>query len=964
MAFQPQSKTNDDLYRPFLMTRYTDDNFATLSTIQLTYLHQEYSDSTAPIYHVNSGAMVYDAASDNLIYLYNVNENCRGSEATADRLTKMARKKQVAIKIANASGGSTTWTKLDGSAMDASEPGGTSIDSNLRVIGSNPNGHTFLNTDQSGKTATATASSVSITLTAGHTLSTNDTVFISGATGTGSSTVNGYHLASISGNTLTLSDTSGMTGAWVVRVQSVWGWVSPPASSGVITTINNAGRMVLMASHRNTLDTSGTPYPHCLYSDDHGITWRLAGGLNESVSGNGNLVEGCVTELASGNLFAVFRKNGTGLRYSSTSADSGATWSNAVQISEITTGTATQGDIRKLSNGNHVMTAILDPNAVERAALTLYLSTDNCATWPYSRTVEFGNAGYCSLVALANKKCAVLYETWRGVSDVNYNYTDIANATVDDNWIKAGNTAHYVALHFTEELVGAPLSQYSATMLGHGTYRFQAKAGKGNVSPLAIETISGRKNVKTNNGSPAQGIFLHKVGEWGMLPMPSESCTWTFGFAFNFLPIVGPLLSNRGAGAAAGVLIEVVAGPKIKATVADSGAAIKTVTASGNFVAGFVSVVFDRNANTLEIFYNGVSQGSASTAGATNIANSGLVALAYTDHSGYTENKLTLLRFDRNAVTAGKQLTAISQESFKTLIGSDPSPIPAGIRTANMQAYFFPTTVNGIQAAMHSGAGCDGFLSSDVLGSGCSGGKDIGPNKYTLSSIGSGYGLLRLTKRTVGSNSSYKEWSNNVAPFYGSKLNSILQILNSDGATSGKQGDLSFVHKTSVFCICGVINVDPTATGGIACLDYGSPWATGGNNGWTIGCLQVSGATWKPAIYMSGGNAPLLSGAFSNTFTTGTSYWFAFLGNGPGTPMTMYLKAISPGATVGNGDLFTGPTPSGTTASESAYIFTYGATGSNSGSSGSFSSKDIIFYDTNALSLAELQAIYDLACNN
>ena len=71
----------------------------------------------------------------------------------------------------------------------------------------------------------------------------------------------------------------------------------------------HAGRLVIPADHRLVGDTEGISWSHIIYSDDHGTTWHLGGGLDQTQEVNNDSNEAAVIELPDGSLYMTIRVN-------------------------------------------------------------------------------------------------------------------------------------------------------------------------------------------------------------------------------------------------------------------------------------------------------------------------------------------------------------------------------------------------------------------------------------------------------------------------------------------------------------------------------------------------------------------------------------------------------------------------------------------------------------------------------
>jgi sialidase-1 len=152
----------------------------------------------------------------------------------------------------------------------------------------------------------------------------------------------------------------------------------------------------------------------CLYSDDHGETWRRS----ESAGIGGGEVQ--MAETTGGGLIASMRDNGfptRGVRTFNRSADGGVTWGVPYQSSEeqpALPDPECQGNIYRLRHSPEGVAGRLvhvnAASAARRENLTLRVSDDGGVSWPIRATIYAGPAAYSAVAELANGDLGVLFE--------------------------------------------------------------------------------------------------------------------------------------------------------------------------------------------------------------------------------------------------------------------------------------------------------------------------------------------------------------------------------------------------------------------------------------------------------------------------------------------------------------------------------------------------------------------------
>jgi sialidase-1 len=165
-----------------------------------------------------------------------------------------------------------------------------------------------------------------------------------------------------------------------------------------------------------------------IYSDDHGTTWKLG----EPIGKGG---EPQIFERADGTLYATLRSTRGGYRIQACSSDEGESW-QPWSYNDNLSAAGTQASILRFTSEeskdrNRVLFS--NPGASYRGEFTIRLSYDEGATWPVSKLVYQGAAGYSSLAVLSDYSILALFET--GKYDLRESITLIK---VDLNWLTNG----------------------------------------------------------------------------------------------------------------------------------------------------------------------------------------------------------------------------------------------------------------------------------------------------------------------------------------------------------------------------------------------------------------------------------------------------------------------------------------------------------------------------------------------
>lgn len=221
-------------------------------------------------------------------------------------------------------------------------------------------------------------------------------------------------------------------------------WYAAFSSSGSMHQMRN-GRII---AGMNVRPTSGNfpIYTHMIFSDDGGETWDF---MENEATTTGN--ESKLVELDNGNLMFNIRNQTPDLRQIVISEDGGETW-GAPYFQEELIDPYINGDLLRY-------TSILDgfdqsrllfsiaAHPTDRRNLTIFLSYDEGETWPVSKVVNPGPAGYSSLTILEDGTIGCFYEN--GEHEAYQLY--FARFSLD--WLTDGNDAWSPAVGTEEQVL-------------------------------------------------------------------------------------------------------------------------------------------------------------------------------------------------------------------------------------------------------------------------------------------------------------------------------------------------------------------------------------------------------------------------------------------------------------------------------------------------------------------------------
>lgn len=180
-----------------------------------------------------------------------------------------------------------------------------------------------------------------------------------------------------------------------------WTWYATGPGNGIQL---QGGRLIIPCDH-NVLG-SNMRRSHVIYSDDHGATWVRGGVVGDQTNECQVVALGPETLLINMRSYA-----GKNRRAVSTSSDKGITWS-PIQLHPELVEPVCQASLISIADpsaGNQIL-LFSNPASTKRENLTVRLSHDDGASWPFARTLEPGPAAYSSLVALPSGEIGCLYE--------------------------------------------------------------------------------------------------------------------------------------------------------------------------------------------------------------------------------------------------------------------------------------------------------------------------------------------------------------------------------------------------------------------------------------------------------------------------------------------------------------------------------------------------------------------------
>jgi sialidase-1 len=191
-----------------------------------------------------------------------------------------------------------------------------------------------------------------------------------------------------------------------------WTWYATGPGSGIqIEHGPHKGRLVIPCDHIEA--ESKHYYSHVIFSDDHGVSWKLGGRTPQ------HQVNECeVVELTGGRLMLNMRNYDRTKRQRQTavSDDGGLTWRDQKHDPALIEPIC-QASIKRFRWPQGEQPGVIlfsnPASSGARVNMTLRASFDDATTWPFSNVIHAGPSAYSSLAVLTNGEIACLYEGGR-----------------------------------------------------------------------------------------------------------------------------------------------------------------------------------------------------------------------------------------------------------------------------------------------------------------------------------------------------------------------------------------------------------------------------------------------------------------------------------------------------------------------------------------------------------------------
>ena len=192
----------------------------------------------------------------------------------------------------------------------------------------------------------------------------------------------------------------------VTTKESGWSWYATGPGVGIqLEQGPQAGRLVIPCDHK--VLGSRKLFSHVIYSDDHGLSWRLGGRVPDDQTN-----ECQVVELEDGRLLLNMRHydRERGTRALSYSEDGGMSWSGNFFHPELIEPVCQASLVRGTIDEEPVILFANPADRRKRVRMTVRASLDEGRTWPLAQVLHEGPAAYSSLALLRSGEVVCFYE--------------------------------------------------------------------------------------------------------------------------------------------------------------------------------------------------------------------------------------------------------------------------------------------------------------------------------------------------------------------------------------------------------------------------------------------------------------------------------------------------------------------------------------------------------------------------
>jgi len=706
-----------------------------------------------------------------------------------------------------------------------------------------------------------------------------------------------------------------------------WGWYATGPGHGIqIQNGPYAGRLIIGCDHRITADNSGISWSHVIYSDDHGLTWHLGGGLEQDNVQDNYSNEASVVERSDGSLYMSIRVNGGAVIHGySYSFDGGMHWTHMEMDARLTTSSVQDSVLRV--NDHTILLSAPDTTGM-RGRMTIWASYDDGDNWVKLKSVFFEYAGYSDMVLVGPDTVLLAYN--RGRSDLN-SAQSIGLARFNLRWLQSPEPYEFTWT-FNEQAPGQSANLLGPSIRDSSPWdnRARAVAAAPADAPVYIAGPNGDSALRLTSGSDAVQLTPPSTSALQLGEFDSLTVQLTMRTTATDEVILGTLATVRNW--------------TLRLSDGFLQFSVNDLTKNGVIVSPnrindgkwhLITAVRDGGADLLRLYIDGFEVAPAVVDFTGNLASTESVTLgSYADGSGQLAFDVDALRITRAVLGPLQFLPAgltLTQRLPPTVY---PTNAPNSIANLKLWIPAYDPTRYFADLGFS-----DPLPLAPVEGTAARTAIDASPSQFQLTT-GNARQVLTTSDGDVGF--SWRHPAN-------STLTTRWIVKNSTGASPN---NFDFVQNTGAFTLSTFMKMDSTIGGYSSLFDTANATT---NNGFTFRVLADGSVNFS--IYKADGTLRINATSSPGLVHPGTWFHVAVVGNGAGQPVTFYITSVNSSAVVNyvsaqaivgaNGNY---PTP----ASNNLAI------GGLTGGGGAFKGQliDEAIYDR-ALTQAEIQQLFD-----